>query len=501
MAEWFKAAVLKTVGSETGPGVRIPLSPPITSLQDATARVSRSRPWQRLSRMDPVKVFLWVAMPVGVLLVAVTPPFQVPDEPNHFYRAYQVSVGQLVSQRTSTSVGGQLPRSFLQVTGTVMGNVPFNPDVKQNLDAWAHAFDIPLRPHDRVEVGFPNTALTGPIAYMPQVLGIELGRLVGASTLMLFYWGRIASLLLCVALTACAIRWLTVRRWTCVLLSLLPMTLFVRSSVSSDGPTLALTMLALAICLLPAALETPSVHLKVPGLLFSIASLMAFGKPPYGAVAFLALAIPPRLLGGTKRYVSTMLALTVVFVIAQGAWALALRGKTAVSAPGADPPAQTTFVVDHPGDAAALLVSDFVRSAPVLTHQALGVLGWLDAPIPSSVAVFLGLMLVLVAFGEPGLPPTFVGFRWLGVVICGVGTLTLLGMNYLWWTPPGASHVEGIQGRHLLPLVPFLFLSINAPTWIGRPLSRVRPVCVIAFLVVSVTTTVLTVVNRYYLDR
>jgi hypothetical protein len=34
MAEWFKAAVLKTVGSERGPGVRIPLSPP-----SAAARV------------------------------------------------------------------------------------------------------------------------------------------------------------------------------------------------------------------------------------------------------------------------------------------------------------------------------------------------------------------------------------------------------------------------------------------------------------------------------
>ena len=31
MAEWFKAAVLKTVGSETGPGVRIPLPPPSPS--------------------------------------------------------------------------------------------------------------------------------------------------------------------------------------------------------------------------------------------------------------------------------------------------------------------------------------------------------------------------------------------------------------------------------------------------------------------------------------
>ena len=188
-----------------------------------------------------------------------------------------------------------------------------------------------------------------------------------------------------------------------------------------------------------------------------------------------------------------MLALTLVFVTAQGAWALALRGKTAVSAPGADPQGQTAFVVDHPGDAAALLISDFVRSAPALTHQALGVLGWLDAPIPSSVAVFLGLMLVLVAFGEPGLPATLVGFRWLGIGIFGVGTLTLLVMNYLWWTPPGASHVEGIQGRHLLPLIPFLFVSINPPTWIARPLSRVRPVCVIAFLIMSVTTTVLTV--------
>ncbi len=37
MAEWFKAAVLKTVGSERGPGVRIPLSPP----------VPRFRHWRR----------------------------------------------------------------------------------------------------------------------------------------------------------------------------------------------------------------------------------------------------------------------------------------------------------------------------------------------------------------------------------------------------------------------------------------------------------------------
>ena len=397
--------------------------------------------WGRVSELGPARVFAWVALPVGVLLIVLTPPFQVPDEPNHFARAFQISDGRLVSQRTSDSVGGWLPRSIGNVAGTVMGSVAFNHDVKQDLDAWARALEIPLLPHDRFEIEFPNTALSGPVVYLPQSLGIELGKTFGVSALLVLYWGRLSSLLLCVALTTLAIRWLTIRPWTCVLLSLLPMTLFVRSSVSSDGPTLALTMLALAICLRPIAVATgeaqvtfwhvATVDRKQRWMLFSVAALLALGKPPYGAVSFFALATPPRLVGGMKRYVSMMLALTAVFVVAQGAWALAMRGKTAVMAPEADPRTQLAHVADRPAATVAFLVRDLVRSAPALAHQAVGVLGWLDAPIPGLVAEILGLIVVLVALSEPRPPPA--GFRWLGAAICGVGALALYAMNYVWW--------------------------------------------------------------------
>ncbi len=464
--------------------------------------------WRRLSGLTPAQVFASVAGVVGVLVVVVTPPFQVPDEPNHFARAFQISEGQVVSQRIAGSVGGWLPRSIDEAADTVMGRVPFNPDVKQDLDAWARAFDIPLLPQDRIETIFPNTALSGPVAYLPQALGIELGRPLGVSALALFYWGRFSSLFWCVAITALAIRWLTVRPWTCVLLALLPMTLYVRSSLSSDGPTLALTVLAMAICLRPIALEPRDGHLarsrnesadrRQWWLLFGVAALMALGKPPYGAVVFLALATPPRLVGGMKRYIAMTLALTTVFVVAQGGWALAMRGLTAVMAPGSDPEAQWAYLVDNPGDAVAVLAQDLIRSAPALAHQAVGVLGWLDAPLPGLVAVILGVLIVLVALGEPGPPSACAAFGWLGAAICGVGTLTLLAMNYLWWTPPRAVHVEGIQGRHLLPLIPFLFLSLNPPIRIARPLARVRPLLVIMFIVVSATTTLFTVFDRYY---
>ena len=159
-----------------------------------------------------------------------------------------------------------------------------------------------------------------------------------------------------------------------------------------------------------------------------------------------------------------------------------MRGKTDVSAPGADPQAQLKHMSEEPVDAASFLVKDFLRSIPRLTHQAMGVLGWLDAPVPIPVAVFLGILIVLVALGEPGLPPMLPGFRWLAMSIGIAGALALHVMNYVWWTPPGAPFVAGIQGRHLLPFVPFLFVAIDSPGWIARPLSRLRPVFIVAFL-------------------
>jgi uncharacterized membrane protein len=73
-------------------------------------------------------------------------------------------------------------------------------------------------------------------------------------------------------------------------------------------------------------------------------------------------------------------------------------------------------------------------------------------------------------------------------------------MNYIWWTPPGSPRVEGIQGRHLLPLLPFLVGTIGVPIWISGPLARIRPMLIVTFLITSATTTVLTVLDRYYLD-
>lgn len=49
------------------------------------------------------KWFLILAITFGILLIIVTPPFQAPDEYNHYYRAIGISNGDLVPIKINKS--------------------------------------------------------------------------------------------------------------------------------------------------------------------------------------------------------------------------------------------------------------------------------------------------------------------------------------------------------------------------------------------------------------
>lgn len=447
---------------------------------------------------SPSALVLWVSLSAGLVLAGLTPPFQVPDEPNHFFRAYQIADGALVAQKLHESVGGAIPRSLPAVASNVIGQVPFHPDVKPNRTVWAAAFDTPLHQDDRIEVAFANTALTGPIGYLPQVLGIELAKIIGASTLTMFYVARFVTMLLCAVVTALAIRIMPVRPWTCVFLSLLPMTLFVRSSVSSDAPTLALALLAVVICARLAARIPGSTSPTDAWPLYLVAALLALGKPPYVGVALLGLAIPRRVFRNARAHAATLFMLVTVATTFQVTWLVALRGKAATWAPGSDPDTQLALIAQDPLATAGLLVWDLAASAPVLLHQMIGVLGWLDAPLVTPVVVLLGLTILIVALSEA--PFAAAHMRWIAAAIGIGGILALQALNYVYWTAPGSVHVAGLQGRHLTPFVTLLLLSLPVPPGISHSVSLVRCQLIIVFVVVTTVATALTVLRRYYLD-
>src|SRR3954465_5827974 len=62
-----------------------------------------------LRNIQPHNFFLCAALFFGILYSIIIPPFQVPDEPNHFYRAWQSAEGKLISIKIGNRVGGFLP--------------------------------------------------------------------------------------------------------------------------------------------------------------------------------------------------------------------------------------------------------------------------------------------------------------------------------------------------------------------------------------------------------
>ena len=83
-------------------------------------------------------------------------------------------------------------------------------------------------------VDFRNSALYSPVVYVPQAVGLALGRLARMPLLDVYYLGRLLNLVASVALCY----------WT-ALIALCPMFLFEQASFSADSLTCAL---AAAFC-------------------------------------------------------------------------------------------------------------------------------------------------------------------------------------------------------------------------------------------------------------
>ena len=151
--------------------------------------------------------FVFLAL-VSLALSFATPPFQVPDEHQHFFRAFQLSEGTLKGETRDGRSGGVLPASLGELAATYLGSPAAHLQTReiQKFPAettWTR-LSTPLNPERREFLDFTGAAPYAPLAYAPQVVGIEIGRLFGAGVLTLLFLARAANALAAALLMATA---------------------------------------------------------------------------------------------------------------------------------------------------------------------------------------------------------------------------------------------------------------------------------------------------------
>ena len=250
----------------------------------------------------PLWVFLGVGITVGVVMTFGVPKLAGIDEPYHHLRSWSITSGQLMPE-TGPLPGGLEGGTICIPDGVVAEmyteRAPYLADLIPNWDGTdplkvSEACEVDGLAGQRVDVA--TFAWYSPVGYLPQVIGVGLGRLVGDVGLQVIL-ARLFSLAAYLALCGIAIAAAPRAKWALTAVALLPSSMFSAvTSLSPDGITIAAVLLVITGALRAAdgtlGLQPRRVLIEAS----AVCGLLALSKPTYivvaGAYAIALIGIP-----------------------------------------------------------------------------------------------------------------------------------------------------------------------------------------------------------------
>lgn len=429
------------------------------------------------------RIFLILALPFGLLFALVTPPFQVPDEINHFLRAYQISLGQIWGTREGDKSGGILPSSLSEVARLVSQNAQGAPHQKISLRTVAQGLHIPLNSLNHSMINFPNTVLYSPAGYGPQALACWVGRSLKGSALLIFYFARLLTLAFSLAVTAYALAKMPRGGWIVAINSLLPMSVFERSSLACDSVLGAFSALGLSLAVQMS--DSGVTRARLWGFWVTV-GLVSLTKQSYFFFPLLFFLTRQT----TGQYLFRFVLPFTILLLMLTTWTISLREIALPQTPGADPLLQLHTLLANPYLFRVLIFhgefSDTIR-------ELVGVLGWLDTPLPNYLNWTGWILLLLTILVSDYRPTPRQRTVLIGTAV--LGYLVIVLLVYLTGAKVGTSSIDGLQGRYFLPYLPILLMALSIP---GAAGPWIRRVC--AFVLPTVLfISLLVIIKRYYL--
>jgi uncharacterized membrane protein len=452
-------------------------------------------------------IFALAALGFGLPLVFLMPPFQAPDEPAHFYRAYQVSEGVFVAPSPGGQCGGDLPKSLPRIVEPFR-HLNFRPKEKTSRNAILDELDLPLNAGDRQWIEFANV-IYPPVVYMPQATAILLGRHAGLTPLRLMYAGRIANLLAFAILGFTSLCILPAFHRPIMMILLMPMMLYLAASLSGDVMTDALAILFSALVIRQSARNRSEPVSNAAIAAMAIVGLaLTLTKIAYFPVVGLVLLIPRIRFGDQLRYACAVGLILGLSIAAEAYWATQTVGMNAQIHEQANAHQQLSLVLHDPARIPSVVWHTFERDAWGMIRTFVGArLGWMDTAIQQPfVPVYLILLIWSCWPAVDDAPGPGIARVILVTTASAASAMAIVaGLNYLFWDRVGDPWVDGLQGRYFIPVSPAIVLLISwgllqmlpKRNWIHWPANQKNAIAISAVLASGVVTW-LTVYFRYY---
>ena len=213
-------------------------------IRAAREALSFAAPWSGFERL-----LLALVCTATLLCLLITPPFQAPDENQHYMKALLLSEGRLLADERDGLIGAELPRAAID-----LHRVDFPTEVPPSLRRFDAAMLAKAWAADQDRTGtifaeFPNVASYAPTLYAPGAAGLLIGDAIGLPRIGALYIGRLANALTALVMLALAIHCLPFGRMAMLGVALLPTFSYQIGSLSPDAVINGVGFLGLALAL------------------------------------------------------------------------------------------------------------------------------------------------------------------------------------------------------------------------------------------------------------
>lgn len=399
------------------------------------------------------KKFLIIGMFLGILYMLALPIGTVPDEANHFRRAYEISEGYLISDKNKDGVGGRkLPVSINKTFSFNVHNVSY----QQVLSLIEKTKNYSKKEFQT----FGNTSLYAAICYVPQSIGILIGRILHLPMVLLVYLARLLNLSCFLALMYFSVKYIPINKKILMLIIFLPISMQAASSCQPDALTNAVAFSLITFTLYK--INNKKMLTKKEKIIMSLlAIVMSLCKIVYIPICLILYLIPEKCFMSKKDKYLKITILGVIVVILNLIW-LAISSSFLVEfQEGVNSALQVKGILTNPIKYIYVLFETINKNGTYYFYTSLGsYLGYFDMLLSEMyllIYLFFTIYTGIIDKNKDLIKETSKLLIIFIILICIILIFTSI---YVQWTAYNSDIISGVQGRYFIPLfllVPLLF--------------------------------------------
>lgn len=403
-------------------------------------------------------LFLMLVPFVCIFFLITMPTFRSHDEYYHWLKAYEVSEGHLATPIEEGVQGSLMPKSVTNVMPQDWKTMTYT-DVKEKLH-------VPLEKEDTAILNPETAAVYSFVQYLPQAVGIAVARVITSNTYLLTYAGRIANMLVCVALLYFAIKIIPFGKNLILIPAMIPIAIEGLASLSPDAMTISVSFLYIAYILHLAFGKVEKIELKEKIILLVMSIIIALCKIVYIPLVGLILIIPKEKFknGTNKNKIFNFCVIAGIAVVINLIW-LGIASRYLATFREGDSKVQVLLALQNPiRYIQSLLYTMNLNGSNYLMSLFGSELGWGEyVKLYSVVPYLIFAIYSFVAITDEELKNKFKTYQlvWIALIVIAIIGLIFTSL-YVQWTTVGTESILGVQGRYFLPILPLIMLLLGS---------------------------------------